>query len=258
MSPSFLVVATDPVIESLVGELVGFAGHQPKYLSHDETVSGVIRLRPPSGVLLDASDREHEVDAATRVAREHDVVVVYFASAMSNGELRSFAERRRVPWFALPNGPKLLAHVLSEAMASERVSEPRTEPDRAVSRSWSDDWASPERRMDDSSRAYNAALVTTRRAQLLVTHAKLVREENLLLRGENKQLLAEASMSHRAMRDAVRQYATSLRASGMSATEAERTVRRLLFESAVTVSDEHTATDVTREALDCVAEVYAA
>ena len=258
MSPSFLIVATDPVIESLVGELVGFAGYQAKYLSHDETVAAAIRVRRPFGVLLDASDRESDVDAATRVAREHETVVVYFASAMSSGELRAFASSRDALWFSLPNGPKVLARVLAEAATSERTARRPVESDRPVERARSEEGADPRGRLDDSPRARVAALLATQRAQLLVMEAKLLREESRQSRGENRQLLAEASLSRKAMREAVRQYATGLRASGMVATEAERTVRTLLFESAVMVTDEHTANNVAREAADCVAEVYAA
>src|SRR3954469_12318420 len=180
MSPSFLVVATDPVIESLVGELVGFAGHQPKYLSHDQTVAAAIRSRPSFGVLLDASESEREVDAAARVAREYGVVVVYFASSMSSGELRAFAEQRRAPWFSLPNGPKLLARVLDQAMRGMQRTEEAGDYKRAGARSSSEEWVPPRKRLDDSPRAFAAALVATQRAQLLVAHAQLVREETLL------------------------------------------------------------------------------
>jgi hypothetical protein len=106
--------------------------------------------------------------------------------------------------------------------------------------------------------AMMAALVATERARLLVSQAELVRKESWALRREMSELRAEASASRSALRDAVRGYAVALRARGVSAHDARTVVKTLLFESAVTVSDEHTADDVALESLDWVSEVYVA
>ena len=118
MSRSFLVVAADAVIEALVGELVRFSGHRPRHLRHDESPAAAIRKQPPFGVLLDASHSQAELDAVVQAAYDRDVVVVYFASSMSSGELRAFAEQRRAHWFALPNGPMVVGRVLTLAINS--------------------------------------------------------------------------------------------------------------------------------------------
>ena len=116
MSRSFLVVAADAVIESLVGELVRFSGHHPRHLRHDESAAAAIRKQPPFGVLLDASHSQAEVDAVVQAAHDRHVIVVYFASSMSSGELRAFAEERLALWFALPNGPMVVGRVLTQAI----------------------------------------------------------------------------------------------------------------------------------------------
>jgi hypothetical protein len=118
MSQCFLVVAADPVIESLVGELVRFAGHLTRYLRDDESAVAAMRRLHPFGVLLDASHSPAEVDAVVQAAEDRQVIVVYFASSMSSGELRTFAEQRRALWFALPNGPMVVGRVLTQAINS--------------------------------------------------------------------------------------------------------------------------------------------
>jgi DNA-binding NtrC family response regulator len=116
VSRSFLVVAADAVIEALVGELVRFSGHRPRHARHDESAAAAIRKQPPFGVLLDASQSEAEVDAVVQAAHDRHVIIVYFASSMSSGELRTFAEQRRALWFALPNGPVVVGRVLTQAI----------------------------------------------------------------------------------------------------------------------------------------------
>ncbi len=258
MSQSFLVVAADPVIGSLVGELVSFAGHRPRYLRDDESAASVIRKRPPFGVLLDASKADQEVNAVVRAAREQHVQVVYFASSMSSAELRAYAEQRRAPWFALPNGPKLVGVVLADAIALADSSSRYAPFENVVAPDFAQSKRVMQTDLGSMPPAMTAALVATQRAQFLVSQAELVRHESSALRRETSELLAEANASRSALRDAVRGYAVALRARGVSARDAQTVVKTLLFESAVTVSDEHTADDVALESLDWVSEVYAA
>jgi len=128
LSRSFLVVAADAVIEALVGELVRFSGHRPRHLRHDESAAAAIRKQPPFGVLVDASLGQAEMDAMVQAAYDRDVTVVYFASSMSSGELRTFAEQRRALWFALPNGPMVVGRVLTLAINTAATADHRVAP----------------------------------------------------------------------------------------------------------------------------------
>jgi hypothetical protein len=128
MLQGFLIVAADPMIESLVAELVKFAGHVVRHVRADETGAAALRREPPLGVLIDASHSTAYVDAVVQAAAEKHVVVVFFASSMSSGELRGFAEQRHAPWFALPNGPMVVGRVLKQAVNGVESFEPRAGP----------------------------------------------------------------------------------------------------------------------------------
>jgi hypothetical protein len=250
MSQSFLVVAADPVIESLVGELVSFAGYRPWYLSDDETVAGAIRNRPPFGLLLDASHHEPGLTSAARAAQACGVIVVYFASAMSSAELRAFADARGAHWFALPNGPNLVGRVLAHAVECASLANDLSAATPLGER--------PPPGAGPARRVMTAALLVQQQAQLLVASAQLLREENAVLRDERSALLSEARACRSSLREAVERYASALRVSGVPAQEASSLVRTLLIENVSPGSGRQTAERIEHDALEWVAQVYAA
>ena len=113
-----LVVAQSPEIEALLADLVVFAGYQPIFVNDDQNVRETARRWRVDALLVDAALPEAHVECCENVARDHSAALVYCASALSTGELRTFAEQRGAPYFALPNGPKLLSSVLREALAA--------------------------------------------------------------------------------------------------------------------------------------------
>jgi DNA-binding NtrC family response regulator len=114
---SVLVIASDPNIESLVGELVGSAGHRPVY---DVTVGAggeSIRRVRPDVVLLDTSLPRGVLDACVSAADEVRCPPVLMSSMDSTIEMAEHAHVQHCLRFALPDGLEPLAEVLERAIA---------------------------------------------------------------------------------------------------------------------------------------------
>jgi hypothetical protein len=124
-----LIVAADPNIEALVGELIAFAGHRP---IHDVTCGAAgesVRLVHPDIVLLDTALGSAVVAACLAAADETTARVVMISSTDSAGELEAIARRYDVPWFALPGGPAPLASAIELALSQRGQRPPVELPD---------------------------------------------------------------------------------------------------------------------------------
>lgn len=116
---SVLVIAADPNIESLVGELVAFAGHRPLYdVTAGAAGESVRRARPDVTMVDTALDRE-VVLACLTAAEEVGSRPVLMSSTASSSELVEQAREQRCLFFPLPGGPKPLERVLERAISGK-------------------------------------------------------------------------------------------------------------------------------------------
>lgn len=117
--PFVLVIAADPNIESLVGELVAFAGYRPVF---DVTVGAAgesVRRVRPDITLIDTSLNKSVVKACLNAADEVGSRPVLMSSTASDSELFEEARSQGCLHFPLPGGPKPLERVLERALARE-------------------------------------------------------------------------------------------------------------------------------------------
>jgi DNA-binding NtrC family response regulator len=114
---SVLVIAPDPNIESLVGELVMFAGHRPIY---DVTVGAAgesIRRLRPDVALIDMSLPPAIVDACLEAAQEAHARAVLMSTTDTPAELATLTHAD-VPYFSLRRGAGPLGQILESAVAA--------------------------------------------------------------------------------------------------------------------------------------------
>jgi DNA-binding NtrC family response regulator len=115
---SVLVIAADPIIESLVGELVSFAGHRATFDVTGGAAGESIRRVRPDVAIIDTSLPPSIVDACLGATEEVRSQPVLVSSTDSTGELAAEALADHCLYFPLPGGPKLLSALLERAIAA--------------------------------------------------------------------------------------------------------------------------------------------
>jgi CheY-like chemotaxis protein len=115
---SVLVIAADPIIESLVGELVSFAGHRATFDVTGGAAGESIRRVRPDVAIIDTSLPPSVVDACLGATEEVRSQPVLVSSTDSTGELAAEALADHCLYFPLPGGPKLLRALLDRAIAA--------------------------------------------------------------------------------------------------------------------------------------------
>lgn len=224
---SVLVIAADPSIELLVGELVAFAGHRPVY---DPTLGAAgesVRRVRPDIVALDTSLPPAVVSACLAAAAEVRAQPVLVSSNASASELAAQAHARGCLYFALPGGPKPLAIILARALAK---------PSRGVV-------AVPEPRIN----GYGDRQVSVRPA-MCAALASVARAH----------AVAETNRGRAALRAAVTDYAIQLKASAIPADRAISMVEDAIYESARVVGAESAMAPLLLELRDCALRAYTA
>jgi len=102
MSSVVLVIAKEPLIQTLMCSLVDLSGHRASVPRGDETVAAAIRRVCPQLVLLDcehdASADQDAYDAASSIPAH----VLLFTPARSHSEVADFAAGRGLRSLALP------------------------------------------------------------------------------------------------------------------------------------------------------------
>lgn len=115
---SVLVIAADPNIESLVGELVAFTGHRPVYDATAGAAGESVRRVRPTVTLLDTALDPAVVRACLLAADEVGARTVLMSSTASDRELVEEARAEGCLYFPLPGGPKPLGRILERAIAA--------------------------------------------------------------------------------------------------------------------------------------------
>lgn len=102
ISSTILVIAKEPLIQTLMCSLVDLSGHKASVPRGDETVSASIRRVRPQLVLLDCEhDASCEQEAYDAAASVHAPVLL-FTPSRSHAEVADFAANRGLRSLALP------------------------------------------------------------------------------------------------------------------------------------------------------------
>jgi hypothetical protein len=212
---SVLVIAVDQNIESLIGQLVAFAGHRPVYDATSGAGGEALRRVRPEVVVLDSSLPAPTLGACLVAADETGSRVV-----LSEGELATTAETRHCLYFALPGGPRPLARVIEAALTQ------RTELVTLPLRHSATSPVHP---------ALCAALAGVARARMMTIRIEALRLENRLEHDEIQESLDETQRSRSALRAAVLDYTNELKASSTPEPEALSLVQDAVHDCAVVV-----------------------
>jgi DNA-binding NtrC family response regulator len=109
---TILVIAKEPLIQTLMCSLVDLSGHRAVQPRSDETVTAAIERVRPQLLLLDC---EHDCaceEAAYEAAANVDAEVLLFTPARTNAEAADFARGRGLRSMALP----IRLHEFSETL----------------------------------------------------------------------------------------------------------------------------------------------
>lgn len=226
-----LVVATDPNIEALVGELVAFAGHKPLFDVAAGAAGESIRRLRPDALLLDLALDPEVVQACFEAAEETGTECVLMSSTASEAELRDQAEARGMLYFALPGGPIPLARVLDKALAH------RQKRENLVVAS-----ANPSAESVEPS--IRAALACIARARLLSPMGDSRQRPRL---GVFTLEPRDAIRSHAALRAAVKDYARQLREQALDEEKVVTLVQETVCDCAAVVGADSAVPQILKD-----------
>ena len=243
-----LVIAVDANIESLVGELVAFAGHRPVYDVTGGAAGESLRRARPDVALIDTALPQSVLRACLDAASESGSRVVLVSSNGSDAELRHDASVEHALYFTLPGGPRQLRVVLDRALE--------------LTHSW--DVRLPALRHTryqvpgSVHPALCAALATVARARLLVLHSQYLRREAAVLRDVKDTLVEDAERSRAALRAAVVDFAAQLREADVDETEALEVVRDTVSDCAGLIGAHGEMDEILAESSDWTRAAYRA
>jgi chemotaxis response regulator CheB len=123
---SVLVIAADPIIETLIGELVELAGRHAIYDATAGAAGESIRRIRPDVVVIDTSLPTPVIRACLGAADEVQTRPILVSSTASESELAQQATAERRLYFPLPGGPKSFARILETALL-EKPTRPRVD-----------------------------------------------------------------------------------------------------------------------------------
>jgi hypothetical protein len=215
-----LVVAADPATESLVGELVAFAGHRPLFDATMGAAGESVRRSRPAVALIDTALAPDVVQSCIDAARESGSSVVLMSSTSSESELAAEAASERVLHFALPGGPKPLRDVLEKALDATDVRPVTAIPKRLSGRKYA----------GSVHPSLCAAISTVARAQIAIIRAEAAPSDNLVLRNMQRDMVGQAVRTRDALRAAVTDYTKQLKRAEMQENETVHQVRETLMD----------------------------
>jgi len=121
---SVLIIARDPNIESLLGQLVEGVGHRPLNDVTRGAAGESIRRTRPDVALIDAALPPAVVKACVGAAEEVGASPVLTSDVDSATELAEEARGTRYPYLPLPGGLKPLAEVIERILAARSTPPP--------------------------------------------------------------------------------------------------------------------------------------
>lgn len=191
---SVLIVAADPNIGSLLGELVAFAGHSPKHDFTDGAAGEFVRLSRPDMVVIDASLPAPVVNSCVEACDEVFARPLLTSSTANEMELLDEAHSRGCIPFPLPARPAHLRMIIEGVL--------RTRPRRPLL---------PQVRRASVHPSFCAAISGIARARHMMARAQSSRQEVRAARSELHTLLEDVRRNREMLRAAVRDLAVQLR-----------------------------------------------
>jgi CheY-like chemotaxis protein len=246
-SAAVLVIAADPNIEALAAELVAFAGYRPLFDVTSGAGGESVRRTRPDVALLDTALPRDVVRACITAASESGSRVVLMSSTDSAAELESDAHAEHCFHFVLPGGPRQLSGVLEVAL--DRRSEPAPVRVPLPSRAVRDGAVHP---------ALCAAIANVAQARILGARANTARSDAQHTRGVRSEVMQETQRSRAALRAAVADYTTQLRAAHMAQDDALARVQDSIAECAAMMGARAEIDSLLVDAEHWVASVYKA
>jgi len=247
---SVLVIAADPNIESLLGQLVAFAGHRPVFDVTQGAAGESIRRTRPEITILDTSLPSPVVDACLHAALEVGSQPVLTSSTASIGELADQARAQHQLYFALPGGPVPLTRILERAIAERRSHLVKIGDVEVPTVPWREERGSV-------NPALCAALSSVARARALTVQSEMASTADRGVHGA-AQAMVETLRSRAALRAAVADYTTQLKSQAVPVDEALAIVHDTICDCASIVGAESAMKTVLQESEGWTREAYAA
>jgi hypothetical protein len=243
--PSVLVIAADPGIEALAGELVAFAGYRPIFDVTSGAAGESLRRLRPDVVLVDTALPMQVTRACTGAAAETGASVVLMSSTASADELAGNASAEHCLHFVLPGGPRQLGAVIERALDQRRVGHATRRRSAAPI-------------PGSVHPALCAALANVARARVLGARATMVRVDAQVLRAVRADIVEETRRTRDALRAAVADYARQLRRAEVSEDEALIQVQDTIAECASFVGARSEVEDLLSDAEAWIRSAYRA
>ena len=238
---SVLVVAADPNIASLCGELVAYAGHRPTHDFTNGVAGDSVRRERPDVAIIDAALDCRIVDACVDACDEIRARPVLTSSTASEPELVDLAQARGCIPFPLPGRPQALAHILDRLVRTQR---------RAPIALFQ--WQSP----GSVYPAFCAAIASMARARALASRERQIVSISRPCRAEPHESLQGLCRSREALRAAVRDYALQLRGERVPEARMLEEVDRTLLACATIVGGESAIEPIEGEWRGWALEAY--
>lgn len=231
---SVLVIAADPNIESLVGELVAFAGHRPLYDVTAGAAGESVRRARPDVTMVDTALDKEVVRACLSAADEVGSRPVLMSSTASSAELLEEARAKGCLFFPLPGGPKPLERLLQQAIGEKA---PRV-PDVGLARSYGTHGSVHP--------ALCAALARVSRARAIQLRSAYAQRGGKDRSAESDET-SETQRSVAALRAAVTDYSRQLFVAHVTEESALRSVRDAVSDCAAIVGADLGTSAIQRE-----------
>lgn len=193
---SVLVIAADPNIASLCGELVAFAGHRPKHDFTNGVAGESVRIQRPDVALIDAALDCTVVQACIDACDEVRARPVLTSSTAAETELVENAQSRGCIPFPLPGRPQRLGFIL------DRIVGMRT-PASVVP-------PAPWREQKPLHPAFCAAIARMARARSLSLRAEQLAALERFTDNDMQRSLDAVRRSREALRAAIHDFARDL------------------------------------------------
>jgi hypothetical protein len=215
---SVLIVASNPGIEALIGELVAFAGYRPIFDVTAGAAGETIRRCRPDVTVLDLALRASVVTACIGAADEVASALVLTSNTASADELAADARAQQRAWFALPASPTPLARAVERALAAKSRA-----PVVAL----------PMRRQHPVHPALRAALAAVARARAL--SLRVAATSSLAFGSAASQVVLAETGARAALRAAVTDYTKQLKSERVPVEGILRRVRDAIADCATVV-----------------------
>lgn len=227
---SVLIVAADPNIGSLLGELVAFAGHCPKHDFTDGAAGESVRRARPDMVVIDASLPTPVVESCVDACDEVFARPVLTSSTANEMELLDQAHTRGCIPFSLPARPAYLRTIIEGVL--------KTRPKQPIL---------PSVRRASMNPSFCAAISGMSRVRHMMARAQSTRRELRAARSEMHTLLEEMCRNRQMLRAAVRDLASQLKRRDIAEEEMIATVAESLHLCADIVGGNDAITSIERE-----------